>query len=75
MTTNFVPAGTLLQRILNLGVSPISTIMKPKPKLSLPLFPNDGLIDSLCFLVHHENFIKPWCAEFLLVSVLTAVIF
>jgi hypothetical protein len=44
-----------------------------KPLLPAPTFvSDDGVIDSLRFLLFSENYCKPWSAEFVLTALLTA---
>jgi len=62
--------GTLLSRIVCQGASPLSVIYT---SVNVPRAPaeNSGVIDSLRFLLHSENYIKPWSMEHHLVKLLT----
>ena len=62
--------GTILSRVINIGISPLSCIMNNvATKCAKP--PADGIIDSLRFLIHSENYIKPWSVDHLLVKLFT----
>ena len=69
--------GTLLQRTLLQGISPIALLLGESSHRPLratqwnPPPEPDGVVHSLKFLLHHENFVKPWSAEHLLTELLT----
>ena len=58
----------------NTGVSLVkglfSRIYKPKPQVGNDNF-NDGVVDSLRYLISQENFIKPYSNEHILGVLLT----
>ena len=62
--------GSLVDRVVKMGVSP-SSIMVSKPKSSHDRNDSDGVVDSLRNLLLNENYIKPWCSEYLMVKLLT----
>jgi hypothetical protein len=72
MLSDRVPEGTLLHRVLNLGMSPIDAILTKKSACAPHVFINDGFVDSLQFLLFNENFVKPWSVEYILTSLLTS---
>jgi len=67
--------GTLLSSLLSFGMNPLSVISeKPNCKynfINSHVDNSDGVVDSLFYLLHHENFVKPWSQEFVLVTLLT----
>ena len=63
--------GSIIDRILNLGYSPVNVAFSDS-RFRVPHYvPGDGTVDSLRYLVHHENFIKPWAEEHVLAVLLT----
>jgi len=71
VVTGKTMTGTLIDRLLKCGVSPIiAALHKPRSKGSPP---QDGVIDSLRQLVYSENNVKLWSYKFLLASLLTKV--
>ena len=62
--------GTLLDRVIKAGYNPINLIFN-KPKFKQNSTNEDGLVDSLRQLLHHENYQKPWSMEHLLANLLT----
>jgi hypothetical protein len=71
ISTNVALEGTLLHRILTMGASPVRTLLRKKPCCSPFYARSDGVIDSLKFLLHHANYVKPWSTEFILTSLMT----
>ena len=63
-------SGSLLERIIVSGRSPIDVIFNEQ-HFRCPSYEN-GVIDSLRYLLHHENFVKPWSSEYLLAGLLTS---
>ena len=61
--------GSLLERIIISGRSPIDVIFNEQ-HFRCPSYEN-GVIDSLRYLLHHENFVKPWSSKYLLAGLLT----
>ena len=62
--------GTLLDWVIKAGYNPINLIFN-KPKFKQNSTNEDGLVDSLRQLLHHENYQKPWSMEHLLANLLT----
>jgi hypothetical protein len=70
LNNNLVVKGTLIDRLVRSGLDPtIIAFEKPKDKTKPET--EDGLVDSLKFLLFHENYAKPWSCEHLLTSLLT----
>ena len=65
--------GTLLHYVSQSGASPVSLALgsHPRSRQFNPPDDHDGIVDSLRFLLFHENYIKPYGEEHLLVSLLT----
>ena len=61
--------GSLLDRVVQSSHSPISIVFKRPVKVHDTH--EDGHIDSLRMLLHHENFVKPYSEEHLMVHLLT----
>ena len=62
--------GTLLQRIVQSGESP-SNVAFNYIKRKCDIEYNDGIIDSLRYLIYSDNYVKPWSEEHLLACLLT----
>jgi len=60
--------GTLVNRIVNFGMSPVACIFN---KYQVPPKSVCGVVDSLKVLLMNEHFIKPYSEEHILVSLLT----
>ena len=56
--------------LVNAGTNPVNTLCH-KPVRSHLAYTEDGVVDSLKYLIHHENYIKPWSHEFILTTFLT----
>ena len=69
LCTGHVVPGTLLDQVLSYGLSPLNLIFD----FHRPLynFYEDGVVDSLRSLLCHENFLKHYSEEHMLVSLLT----
>ena len=66
--------GTLLERILKLGANPIEVIFNKCPftcSESNIREQDDGVTDSLRYLLHHDNYNKPWSEQHILATLLT----
>ena len=68
-----ITKGTLLERVLKFGGNPIDTIFN---KYSLKRgdrepTDDDGVTDSLRYLLYHEDYNKPWSHEHILATLLT----
>ena len=64
--------GTIIERVLSAGVSPVTAALNPGFRISLQncCGANNGLVDSLRFLLRHDNFVKPGSREHSLVGLL-----
>ena len=64
--------GTLLSRVISAGYSPTKSIFDKEyyPSPADDTTP-DGVVDSLRYLIRHENFIKPYSEEHVLATLLT----
>ena len=71
ITTGKTFPGTLCHNIVKQGSSPVALALGLKPNRAKHHTDENGIVDSLRFLVFHENFIKPYKEEHLLVSLLT----
>ena len=74
IVTGHVTKGTMLDRIIQLGLSPVRTALSGSstgPAPAADVAAGDGLVDTLKYLVAHENFIKPWSDEHILTVLLT----
>ena len=62
--------GSIIDRVVSAGRSPVKAAFE---KQSIDYFSNspDGVVDSLRFLTTHENYIKPWSAEYIMSKLLT----
>jgi hypothetical protein len=60
--------GTLVQRIVSYGLSPTELLFN-KPNL-LTNSHDSGVVDSLRYLVMHEQFLKPYSDEYIIASLL-----
>ena len=71
----FLTKGTLLYRVVNAGYEPLSIIFDDKNKFLCSEFDfskqSDGMIDSLRYLLNHDDYNKPWSEEHILVTLLT----
>jgi len=67
-----VTPGTLLHRIVQLGKSPTSIIFNKKT-VHVPNHDelDNGIVDSMSYLLRHNNFMKPYSEEHVLLSLLT----
>ena len=64
-----IVSGSLLDRIIKAGGSPVDLIFN-KPRKSKLRHPQDGVVDSLAYLVMQENFIKLYSEEHALTTLL-----
>ena len=62
--------GTIVDRVLKLGFSPIDVLFHNVRDRHDNVF-NDGVVDSLRMLLFSEHFIKPWSCEYMLVKLFT----
>ena len=74
LSKKLVIPGTIIHRMKNTGVSLVkglfSRIYIPVPQVGNDNV-NDGVVDSLRYLISHENFIKPYSNEHILGVLLT----
>ena len=74
LSKKLVITGTIIHRMKNTGVSLVkglfSRIYIPVPQVGNDNV-NDGVVDSLRYLISHENFIKPYSNEHILGVLLT----
>lgn len=69
VATGFYIPGTLVGRVVDMGISPArAAFNQTKWKVTNN---EDGLIDSLRSLLFHDNYMKPWSDERMIVSLLT----
>ena len=64
-----VVSGTLLDRVIKAGGSPVDLIFN-KPCNNSQRLPQDGEVDNIVYLVMQENFIKPYSEEHVLATLL-----
>ena len=63
--------GTIIERVVRLGHSPLSVAFTKHVKNKYLDSEEDGVVSSLKFLLHHENYINIHSEEHLLTSLLT----
>ena len=66
--------GSLLEKVVTAGYNPFQVIFNQETFACNDCDPNDendGMIDSLRFLLHHEEYNKPWSEEHILATLLT----
>jgi hypothetical protein len=66
---NAIVKNTLLDKLLSHGHKPLDCIFNYK-KVN-PCFQSNGVTDTLQYLSFHDNYVKPWAAEYTLVNLLT----
>ena len=71
VTQNILIPGTLVNRIVDMGISPAGLIFPGCTNSSQSSSTADGLVDSLRFILHSDNYIKSRSNEYLLVKLLT----
>ena len=63
--------GTLIHRVAEMGYSPVKCAFNKQQFARRETDNiNDGIVDSLKFLIRHENFIKPYSEEHVLATLL-----
>ena len=62
---------SILQRIVNMNISPITAMFGTHSQSKSHNLPEDGLADTLNNLLLHDNYIKPWSQEYSMVKLLT----
>ena len=66
--------GTLLEKVLKFGGNPLEIIFTNPPFKSTECdisYENDGVTDSLTFLLNHKDYNMPWSEEHILATLLT----
>ena len=66
--------GSLLDRVIKSGNNPIKLLFDDQPFVCTDcdlIGQENGMIDSLRFLLHQEDYNKPWSDEHILVTLLT----
>jgi len=64
--------GTLLHRLLDMGQSPVcAALSNLSHNASINMHVDNGIIDSMKHLLYHENFIKFYSDEHVLLTLLT----
>ena len=60
---------TIIGRLIDMGVSPLHGAINKssQPRIQVS---EDGYVDSLRYLLIHENFVKPWSTEYMLTKLL-----
>jgi hypothetical protein len=61
--------GTIVENVVRMGQSPVNAAFKKTKPTCCATY--DGVVDSLQYLIHHENFIKPGSNEHILTRLLT----
>ena len=63
--------GSILQRIVNMNISPITAMFGTHSQSKSHNLPEDGLADTLNNILLQDNYIKPWSQEYSMVKLLT----
>ena len=63
--------GTLIDRIIKMKLSPVKCLFRRVIPNVIEEAHHDGVVESLRFLILHENFIKPYSSEHIIASLLT----
>ena len=63
--------GTLIDRIIKIKLSPVKCLFRRVIPNVIEEAHHDGVVESLRFLILHENFIKPYSSEHIIASLLT----
>ena len=68
-----ITKGTLLEKIVKAGYDPLQILFDKQNLRGSDHVVNeeDGVTDSLSFLLHHEDYNKPWSEEHMLATLLT----
>ena len=65
------PKGSSVDRLIKNGASPTELLFKNIKTMKRNCSQSDGVVDSLRSLLMHENYVKPWSNEYILVKFLT----
>ena len=68
--TGIINPGTIVDRVLKIGLSPIDVLFHNVCDRHDHVF-NNGIVDSLRMLLFSQHFIQPRCGEYLLVKLFT----
>ena len=69
---NKLTPGSILQRLVNMNISPITAMFDIHSQGKCYILPEDGLADTLNNLLLQENYhVKPWSHEYSMVKLLT----
>ena len=71
LLTGYSCEGTLISRVINTGWNPLDLLANKQKRTTRKSYSEDGVVGSLSYLLHSENFTKPWSLEHMLVSLLT----
>ena len=63
--------GTLLGKVICQGLSPVRAMFQKPKKISSHCAHDNGVIDSLRYLIHSENYVQPQSNDHVLVRLLT----
>ena len=63
--------GSILQIIINMNISPITSMFGIQSQCKSHILQEDGLADTLNNLLLQDNYIKPWSHEYSMVKLLT----
>ena len=66
--------GTLLDRVVSIGESPTKRAFHSQHVPKTSVTNNDGLVDSIRYLLFTDNFTKPYSHEHILVPLLTTAL-
>ena len=64
VTQNILIPGTLVNRIVDMAISPAILMFQGGTNSSQSSSTADGLVDSLRFMLYNDNYIKPWSNEY-----------
>ena len=72
LKTGCTVKNTLIDKVVTMGFSPLSVALDTsfKCKLSCKTQDDAGIVDSLQYLLFHDNHIQPWSDEYSLVKLL-----
>ena len=65
------PKGSSVDRLIKSATSPTELLFNNIKTMKLNCSQSDGGVDSLRSLLMHENYVKPWSNEYILVKLLT----
>ena len=63
--------GSSVDRLIKNGTSPTDLLFNNIKTIKRNCSQSDGFVDSLGSLLMHENYVKPWSNEYILVKLLT----